>query len=161
MLTQTTAKRKAEGLDDEPQAKPTKKLQKASSRAAFNSWPDSTSMAESQPLAASPVVEKSVASTTSIIDKSAASATSIEKSSSASSTSGVPPATGLQELEQPRKLVMSYSEIVMPDLDALLAMSKEELDASIRADGREPWFCMWNALILTVGVQANSRLDSP
>src|SRR5271170_4869290 len=99
MLTQTTAKRKAEGLDDEPQAKPTKKLQKASSRAAFNSWPDSTSMAESQPLAASPVVEKSVASTTSI-DKSSASATSIEKPS-ASSTSGAPPATDLQELERP------------------------------------------------------------
>src|SRR5271156_6046563 len=130
MLTQTTAKRKAEGLDDEPQAKPTKKLQKASSRAALNSWPDSTSMAESQPLAASPVVEKSVASATSI-DKSSAPATSIEKSSS----SGAPPATDLQELEQPRKLVMSYSEIVMPDMDALYAMSKEELDAFIRANG--------------------------
>jgi len=40
---------------------------------------------------------------------------------------------------------MSYSEIVMPDMDALYAMSKEELDASIRADGDQPWPSTRNA----------------
>jgi len=170
MPKQLTTKRKAEEPHHGPKAMPTKKLQKAFSQPALNSPPRpasatdlSLSESPSPPslTSGSSIEDSSSLTTNSSVDKSSASTASIEKSSSASSTSGVPPATGLQELEQPRKLVMSYSEIVMPDLDALLAMSKEELDASIRADGREPWFCMWNALILTVGVQANSRLDSP
>src|SRR5271154_3763457 len=87
-------------------------------------------------------IDKYPTSATSI-DKSSASATSVEKLSSAPSASGAPPTTDLQDSERPRHRPRRYSEIKRESFSELMAMSREELKASIRA--MHPNFSTWHA----------------
>src|SRR5271170_8238790 len=106
MSKQLTTKRKSEGPHHGPEAMPTKKLQKASSRPALNNPPRPASATDSS-LSESPSlprltsrssIEDSWSSTAnSLVNKSSTSTTSIEKSSSAPSTTRACSTSMLQE----------------------------------------------------------------